>query len=50
MLRPVPGVAQYALPVGGLYLGGAGCHPGGGVMGTAGRNAARVILAGAAGA
>jgi phytoene dehydrogenase-like protein len=47
MLRPVPGIAQYALPVVGLYLCGAGCHPGGGVMGTAGRNAARAILAGA---
>jgi phytoene dehydrogenase-like protein len=48
MTRPVPGIARYALPVGGLYLCGAGCHPGGGVMGTAGRNAARTILAGAA--
>ncbi len=44
MLRPVPGAAQYAMPVDGLYLCGAGCHPGGGVMGSAGRNAARVIL------
>jgi phytoene dehydrogenase-like protein len=44
MLRPVPGAAQYAMPVPGLYLCGAGCHPGGGVMGSAGRNAARVIL------
>lgn len=44
MLRPVPGAAQYAMPVAGLYLCGAGCHPGGGVMGSAGRNAARVIL------
>jgi phytoene dehydrogenase-like protein len=44
MLRPVPGAAPYAMPVGGLYLCGAGCHPGGGVMGSAGRNAARVIL------
>jgi phytoene dehydrogenase-like protein len=47
MLRPVPGASRYAMPVAGLYLCGAGCHPGGGVMGTAGRNAARVILAGA---
>jgi phytoene dehydrogenase-like protein len=31
-----------------LYLCGAGCHPGGGVMGTAGRNAARVIQEAAA--
>lgn len=45
MLRPVPGAAQYATPVNGLYLCGAGSHPGGGVMGTAGRNAAGVILA-----
>jgi phytoene dehydrogenase-like protein len=44
MLRPVPGVAQYRAPVGGLYLCGAGCHPGGGVMGLAGRNAARVMV------
>lgn len=44
MVRPVPGAAQYRAPVGGLYLCGAGCHPGGGVMGVAGRNAARQIL------
>ena len=44
MLRPVPGAAQYAMPVGGLYLCGAGCHPGGGVMGAAGRNAAQAVL------
>ncbi len=47
MLRPVPGAAQYAMPVAGLYMCGAGCHPGGGVMGDAGRNAARAILEGA---
>jgi len=45
MLRPVPGAAQYATPVDGLYLCGAGSHPGGGVMGSAGRNAARAVLA-----
>jgi phytoene dehydrogenase-like protein len=44
MLRPVPGAAQYAMPVNGLYLCGAGAHPGGGVMGCAGRNAARVVV------
>jgi phytoene dehydrogenase-like protein len=44
MVRPVPGAAQYRTPVDGLYLCGAGSHPGGGVMGTAGRNAARQIL------
>ncbi|MGB7739115.1 MAG: NAD(P)/FAD-dependent oxidoreductase, partial [Steroidobacteraceae bacterium] len=45
MLRPVPGAAQYGTPLPGLFLCGAGSHPGGGVMGTAGRNAARRILA-----
>ena len=44
MLRPVPGAAQYAMPLNGLYLCGAGCHPGGGVMGSAGRNAAQAVL------
>ncbi len=44
MMRPVPGAARYAAPVDGLYLCGAGCHPGGGVMGSAGHNAARAIL------
>ncbi len=48
MMRPVPGAAQYGTPVDGLYLCGAGCHPGGGVMGTAGRNAARQVLGRAA--
>jgi phytoene dehydrogenase-like protein len=42
--RPVPGAAQYRAPVAGLYLCGAGCHPGGGVMGLAGRNAARQVV------
>ena len=45
MMRPAPGSAQYQAPVDGLYLCGAGSHPGGGVMGSAGRNAANVILA-----
>ena len=44
MARPVPGAAQYQAPLAGLYLCGAGCHPGGGVMGIAGRNAARQVL------
>ena len=44
MLRPVPGAAQYAMPVAGLFLCGAGCHPGGGVMGSAGRNSARAVI------
>ena len=45
MLRPVPRAAQYRMPVNGLFLCGAGSHPGGGVMGSAGRNAARAVLA-----
>jgi len=45
MVRPVPGAAQYSTPLAGLYLCGAGSHPGGGLMGYAGRNAARRILA-----
>jgi phytoene dehydrogenase-like protein len=45
MVRPVPGAAQHRTPLPGLYLCGAGCHPGGGVIGTAGRNAARQVLA-----
>jgi phytoene dehydrogenase-like protein len=44
MVRPVPGAAQYRTPLQGLYLCGAGCHPGGGVMGVAGRNAAQEVL------
>jgi phytoene dehydrogenase-like protein len=42
--RPVPGHASYRTPLGGLYLCGAAAHPGGGVMGTPGLNAAREIL------
>jgi phytoene dehydrogenase-like protein len=44
--RPVPGCAGYTTPIRGLYLCGAAAHPGGGVMGAAGRNAARVMLRG----
>lgn len=43
-LRPVPGYANYRTPVRGLYLCGAATHPGGGVMGACGYNAAREIL------
>lgn len=43
-LRPVPGFADYRTPVAGLYLCGAATHPGGGVMGACGFNAAREIL------
>jgi len=46
MMRPVYGVAQYDTPIEGLYLCGAGTHPGGGVTGMPGRNAARRVLAG----
>ena len=45
MLRPVPGWAQYRTPLAGLYLCGAGTHPGGGVTGAPGMNAAREIIA-----
>jgi phytoene dehydrogenase-like protein len=44
MVRPVPGAAQHRTPLPGLFLCGAGCHPGGGVMGTAGRNAAQQVM------
>jgi phytoene dehydrogenase-like protein len=43
-MRPVRGWANYRTPVGGLYLCGAGTHPGGGVTGANGRNAARELL------
>ncbi|MFA0753066.1 MAG: hypothetical protein IMHGJWDQ_000834 [Candidatus Fervidibacter sp.] len=42
--RPVAGWCQYRTPVAGLYLCGAGAHPGGGVIGAAGYNAAQVVL------
>ncbi len=42
--RPHPAAAQYATPVPGLYLCGSGTHPGGGVTGAPGHNAARRIL------
>jgi phytoene dehydrogenase-like protein len=42
--RPVLGYADYRSPVPGLYLCGAGAHPGGGVTGAPGHNAAREIL------
>ena len=43
-MRPSPLLAQYATPVGGLYLCGAGTHPGGGVMAACGHNAAQRVL------
>ncbi len=47
-LRPVPKWAKYKTPIAGLYQCGSGTHPGGGVMGAPGRNAALGILAEAA--
>ncbi len=44
MMRPFPGATQYATPVDNLFLCSAGAHPGGGVMGLAGRNAAKEII------
>jgi len=43
-MRPVPGWSQYRTPIDGLYLCGAGAHPGGGVTGAPGRNAAHQVL------
>jgi phytoene dehydrogenase-like protein len=43
-MRPLPGHTGYRTPVAGLWLCGAGTHPGGGVMGACGRNAAGEIL------
>ncbi len=45
-LRPVPGYANYRTPIRGLYLCGAATHPGGGVIGACGYNAAREMLRG----
>jgi len=44
-MRPLPGYARYASPIPALYLCGAGTHPGGGVTGAPGHNAAARILA-----
>jgi phytoene dehydrogenase-like protein len=44
MLRPALTMAMYRGPLKGLYLTGASTHPGGGIMGAAGRNTARVLL------
>ena len=44
MLRPFDGAAQYRMPVKGLYLCGAGAHPGGDISGAPGFNAARAAL------
>jgi phytoene dehydrogenase-like protein len=44
MMRPLYGAAQYDTPVERLFLCGAGCHPGGGLTGLPGRNAAQRVL------
>jgi phytoene dehydrogenase-like protein len=44
-LRPAPGWAQYRTPINNLYMCGSATHPGGGIMGAPGRNAAMKILA-----
>jgi phytoene dehydrogenase-like protein len=43
-MRPILGWSQYRMPIGGLFLCGAGTHPGGGITGGPGQNAAREIL------
>jgi len=43
-MRPIAGWSQYRTPIDGLYLCGAGAHPGGGVTGAPGRNAAHQVL------
>lgn len=45
-LRPFQAAAQYRSPVAGLWLASAGSHPGGNIMGLAGANAARAVVAG----
>ena len=42
--RPIPNYGDYRTPIAGMYLCGSGTHPGGGVMGVPGRNAASVVL------
>ncbi|KAL3849700.1 hypothetical protein ACJIZ3_011582 [Penstemon smallii] len=44
LMRPVKGWSNYRTPLQGLYLCGSGAHPGGGVMGAPGRNAAQVVI------
>jgi phytoene dehydrogenase-like protein len=43
--RPIHGFAAYRMPIAGLYLCGAGAHPGGGVTGAPGHNAAQAVIA-----
>ncbi|HVF98350.1 MAG TPA: NAD(P)/FAD-dependent oxidoreductase, partial [Chloroflexia bacterium] len=49
MFRPLPELAYYRTPIQGLYLTGASTHPGGGVSGASGRNAAHAVLSDLAG-
>ncbi len=44
LMRPVSGWSRYRTPIGGLYMCGAGTHPGGGINGASGYNSAREIL------
>jgi phytoene dehydrogenase-like protein len=43
-MRPIPGYAQYRGPIDGLYMCSAATHPGGGVTGINGKNAAQQVL------
>ncbi|XP_039994625.1 pyridine nucleotide-disulfide oxidoreductase domain-containing protein 2 isoform X2 [Xiphias gladius] len=45
LARPLPFLSDYRSPIKGLYLCGSGCHPGGGVMGSPGWNAALTVMA-----
>ncbi|HKE42949.1 MAG TPA: NAD(P)/FAD-dependent oxidoreductase [Steroidobacteraceae bacterium] len=45
-MRPVPAASRYATPIAGLYLCGAGTHPGPGIVGASARMAAKAVLAG----
>ncbi|XP_063347768.1 pyridine nucleotide-disulfide oxidoreductase domain-containing protein 2 isoform X1 [Pelmatolapia mariae] len=45
LTRPLPSLSDYRSPIQGLYLCGSGCHPGGGVMGSPGWNAALTVIA-----
>ena len=44
IVRCTPECARYRTPIDGLYLCGSGTHPGGGVMGAPGHNAAKALL------
>ncbi len=45
IMRPTLGWAQHTTPVGGLFLCGAGTHPGGGITGANGAHAAKIVIA-----